>query len=180
MTGRRRKKRKSNPQSIRNPQSAIRNTTARDTTARDREHVTRRDQKQQRPVSREQRQILSHPADHRAQQVRAEVGRRRGRPSEAVAEEQAGAEDRAEDQQAVEDRLGRTALERHPSDRDQVIERDERQERRGDRHTSPNRHTARSPSEYGLTGSWQPRFARNDLRIRAVLRRRSRPARSGV
>ena len=61
-----------NRQSIRNPQSAIRNTRAHKS-----DQVAHRDKDEQEAVSREKRKVLSNAADHRAEQVGAEVFGRR-------------------------------------------------------------------------------------------------------
>jgi hypothetical protein len=56
------------PPSIRNPQSAIRTDHG--------EQVTSGDEDQQKAIACEQRKVFAHSADHRSEQIRAEVARR--------------------------------------------------------------------------------------------------------
>src|SRR3954452_3621209 len=77
----------------------------------ERPEVTRRNQEQQDPEPGDERQVLADPAEHRTEQVGAVVARQRGRALDRGAEQQAGAQDRAEDERPIEERLEPPALE---------------------------------------------------------------------
>src|SRR6185503_3098012 len=90
------------------------------------------DEHEQELIASEERQVLPHTADDRTQEIGAEIGGGRRRAFEAAAEEQAGAEHGAEDEEAVEKRLGGAAREGDAADRDEVVHRQERQQHAGD------------------------------------------------
>src|SRR6185503_6644063 len=71
------------PQSIRNPQSAIRNVAVG---GDDRADVEDCHQHEQKLIASKERQVLADTADHRPEQVRAEIAGRRRRALEAAAE----------------------------------------------------------------------------------------------
>ena len=72
-------------------------------TRRERREIGGGHEQQQHAVAGDQRQVLRHAAEHRAEQVGAEGARARWRSASGCPEQQAGAADRAEHQQRVDD-----------------------------------------------------------------------------